>query len=151
MRRRNGSPDNVTPLGAARFGVVVETIERDGAAAGFRRARNLMFESFETLSGVMPAYAVLKLAVEFDRHSQMCDIYDEKARAHGDAEIWDRYQRYLAGEVDVAPAVGIREPLPEAVASADGVTVRVNDLDDLPSADLDESVLDEPEASHDRT
>lgn len=143
-RRRldgNGIPNS--PTAFAKFGVVVETIERSGAAAGFRRARNMMFESFETLKSSMPAYAVLKLAIEFDRHAQMCDIYAEKAKARGDAEIWDRYQKYLAGEVDVAPAVGVRES-PRPVV-ADGVSVRVVEPDDLPEADLDTDTTDDSE------
>jgi hypothetical protein len=95
------------PRSVARFSQVVDALHREGAPAGFRRARDMMFEQFEVLAKRMPPYVILKLAIEFDRHALFNEVASDKARTSHDAEAYDAYQRYLAGETDVPVAAGL--------------------------------------------
>ena len=104
-RRKPGRPPGrhvLTPDGAARFAVVVRTIRRRGEAAGFRKARDLMFQKFEVFAKMMPAYAVAKLAMEFSRHAMFCDVANQKADAGKRRGEWKAFQDYLHGATDIA-------------------------------------------------
>ena len=121
------------PLLAGRFGVVVTTIRDHGRVAGFQLARDVLFSKYELFRKSMPAPAVLKLALEMDRHAMMCEVHADRARASADASVWQEYQRYLAGEIDVAPAVGGGSG--PAAMEAEGGRVEVTSPEDLPDGE----------------
>lgn len=106
----------------------METIHSNGRVKGFERARDTLFSAFEVFSQAMPAYSVLKLCLEMDRHAMFCEVHAERQRAAADANVWGEYQKYLAGETDVAPAVGVGA---QTSVEADGIRVRVDDADQL--------------------
>ena len=128
MSKSNG--DSTLPIHAGRFAAVVKTIHAHGSPAGFRLARDIMFEKFEILSRRMPPYALLKLAIEFDRHAMMGEVAAAKATDHYDQEKYETFQRYLSGEVEVAPAAGV--PHGATRIRQDGVTLSVHEVDDAP-------------------
>ena len=129
------------PRDIGRFGKVVRIIHEDGAPAGFRAARDLMLEKFEVMAKKMPPYAALKLAMEFDRHAMFCEVAAEKVRSTKDVELYQRFQSYLEGETDIAPAAGV--PMVPSVIDAAGVRVRVTDPEQFPDADRVQSPGDD--------
>jgi hypothetical protein len=120
----------MNPADVGRFAPVVHTIKRRGAAAGWRRGRDICLRDWETLKEEgMNAYAVLKLAIEMDRHALFTEVAADKTRTRVDAQTYEEYQRYLAGEVDVAPAAGVAIR-PTIEVSAGGDTVKAEALDE---------------------
>lgn len=122
MARNPGDP---SPLDAAKFGPVVRTIRKKGPAAGWRLGRDICLRDWETLKEDMPPYAVLKLAIEMDRHALFSEVASDKVKTQRDAEVYEQYQRYLAGEADVAPAAGVASP-PITVNGPEGDRVEVD-------------------------
>lgn len=116
MSARNGRthrpPDgangeDVSPSRVSAWSPVARTIREQGRTAGFEAARDKCFEDFELLSQRVAPYAVLKLAIEFDKHALYADLVATKERGKEDASAWDAYQRYLSGAVDVVPMPGV--------------------------------------------
>jgi len=104
-----------------------------------------MFERFEVLAKKMPPYAVLKLAIEFDRHAMACDMAATKASEEQQARTWSDFQRYLHGETDIAfRAQGQLETPGSTVDLEDAaVHVHVDDTTALPSDGLDPDAAEE--------
>lgn len=126
MSRRNGHGPDWKPVDVGRWAPIVEAIKSEGAGVGFRKARDLCFTDFEVLSERIPAYALLKLAIEFDRHGMACD--EQAARSAGNAaDAFEWYQKYLQGEVDVAPMAGT----PERIRLTDTASVETDAEEDV--------------------
>ena len=117
---RNGA----NPLDATTFGPVARTIRKRGAVQGWRKGRDICLEKWDVLKDEMPPYAVLKLAIEMDRHALYCEVAADRARSQRDADVYADYQRYLAGETEVAPAAGVHAP-PITVNGPNGDHVEV--------------------------
>jgi hypothetical protein len=88
------------------FRDIPKTIAEKGRVKGFEALRDKVLTDWETLSGFCNAYSLLKLAIESDRHAMFAAVAEEKARGAFDREIWERYQDYLHGNVDVLPDQG---------------------------------------------
>lgn len=105
MARKAAEP---TPADVGRFAPVVRTIQKSGAPAGWRKGRDICLRDWESLKDDgMNAYAVLKLAIEMDRHAMFAEVAADKSRNKYDEAAYAEYQRYLGGETENAPAAGV--------------------------------------------
>lgn len=85
------------------FEKIPKLIAKKGRVAGFEKLRDMALEDWETLSAKMNPYSALKLCIEFDRHAMFAEVAQEKAKGAFDRDLWDKFQEYLHGNVDVAP------------------------------------------------
>ncbi len=94
--------DDITELKL--FEKIPKLIKRKGRVAGFERLRDMALEDWETLSAKMNPYSALKLAIEFDRHAMFAEVAQEKNKGAFDRDLWEKFQTYLQGGVQAAPA-----------------------------------------------
>lgn len=88
------------------FADIPDVIRAKGRVRGFEALRDRLLEDWETLAGTCNPYNLLKLAIEADRHAMFSAVSEEKNRGSFDRELWERYQDYLHGNVDVVPDQG---------------------------------------------
>jgi hypothetical protein len=91
------------PARVGRFGRAVDLLHSDGRAAGFAAVRDELLEKYEVLKDDIPAAALIKLAIDADRHALFAEMAADKARGRDDVSLYDWFQRYLRGETDEVP------------------------------------------------
>lgn len=104
----------------ARFSEVVDILRGGDAPAGFRHARDLLFQRAQQLARTAPAelYMALKTAIELDRHAIFVEVAADKSRSKFDYDAYQRFHQWLAGETDIPVAAGL-PPVQAALPAAD--------------------------------
>jgi hypothetical protein len=110
MSGPNGGP--FLPARVGRFGPAA-ALMRTSRAQGFAAVRDELLEHYEVLKDDIPAAAIIKLAIDADRHALFVEMAADKARGQDDRELYGWFQQYLQGETDEVPvaqgAVGVIE------------------------------------------
>ena len=116
------------------FGEIPGLIKDSGRVVGFERMRDITLERWEELSARMNPYSVLKLAIESDRHAMFSQLAEEKTKAGFDRSYYDKFQNYLAGNVDIAPvpelAAGGLAPVGDDSGGSGGETDETEDSEE---------------------
>jgi hypothetical protein len=93
----------------ARFSEVVDILRGGDAPAGFRHARDILFQRAQILARDAPSelYVALKTAIELDRHAIFVEVAADKSRSQFDHDAYQRFHKWLAGETDIPVALGL--------------------------------------------
>lgn len=105
-RRAPTAPADDPPASGGFFAEIPQIIASKGRVRGFEAIRDRVLTHWESLSRICNPYSLLKLAIESDRHALFAVVAEEKARGAFDRDLWERYQDYLHGNVDIVPDQG---------------------------------------------
>jgi hypothetical protein len=109
MRNGNGKVHTFSPTVPVSFKEVAGLLRGRDPAAGFNRAAEILLDRFQDLKGELGAAPLLKLAIEFHKHSLFCEVAADKTRTQHDAAAYDMFQKYLAGDTDLPAAAGMTQ------------------------------------------
>lgn len=137
---RNGNGvigEHMAPMaepGTPRFRVVTEMIREQGRVSGFEKGRDILLDGFEDLAKTIAPYAVLKLALEYDRHALFSKMAEGKVGDVDAKEAYSGLQSYLSGATDFAP--GASTPAVQSGKTNKGTHIDVDPAEVAGSKDV---------------
>lgn len=104
------------PSDVGLFADLPRRIRRKGRVAGFERMRDRLMAGYEQFAGAEGRYKALKAILEVDRHAMFAEVAASRDQGQTDQKTYERFQAYLAGEIDTLappePRGGAPKPKP---------------------------------------